>query len=46
VRTFAAFRRRRLPPREEWGTDAYPAPMLDLAAEAAEARERFRAARR
>jgi deoxyribodipyrimidine photo-lyase len=28
----------------ELGTDAYPAPMLDLAAEAAEAKERFRAA--
>jgi len=30
----------------EWGTDAYPNPMLDLAAEAAAAKERFRASRR
>jgi deoxyribodipyrimidine photo-lyase len=30
----------------EWGTDAYPGPMLDLAAEAAVAKERFRAAAR
>lgn len=28
----------------EWGTDAYPPPMLDLRAEAADAKERFRAA--
>ncbi|HET9116202.1 MAG TPA: FAD-binding domain-containing protein [Gaiellaceae bacterium] len=38
-----AYCRGRLP---EWGTDAYPEPMLDLAAEAAEAKERFRAASR
>jgi deoxyribodipyrimidine photo-lyase len=30
----------------ELGTDAYPEPMLDLAAESAEAKERFRAASR
>jgi deoxyribodipyrimidine photo-lyase len=30
----------------EWGTNAYPEPMLDLAAESAEAKERFRAASR
>jgi deoxyribodipyrimidine photo-lyase len=30
----------------EWATDSYPGPMLDLAAEAAEAKERFRAASR
>ena len=38
-----AYCRRWLP---EWETDDYPAPMLDLAAEAAEAKERFRAASR
>jgi len=38
-----AYCRRWLP---EWGTEAYPGPMLDLAEEAAEAKERFRAARR
>ena len=30
----------------EWGTDAYPEPMVDLSVEAAEAKERFRAASR
>jgi len=30
----------------EWGTDRYPAPMLDLRVEAAETKERFRAASR
>ena len=30
----------------ELGTDAYPEPMLDLAVESAEAKERFRAASR
>jgi deoxyribodipyrimidine photo-lyase len=38
-----AYCRRWLP---EWGTDAYPEPMVDLAAEATEAKERFRAASR
>ena len=38
-----AYCRRWLP---EWGTDAYPEPMLDLRAEAAEATERYRAASR
>jgi deoxyribodipyrimidine photo-lyase len=36
-----AYCRRWLP---EWGTDAYPPPLVDLAAEAAEAKERYRAA--
>ncbi len=30
----------------EWGTEAYPEPMIDLAADAAEAKERFKAASR
>jgi deoxyribodipyrimidine photo-lyase len=38
-----AYCRRWLP---DWETDDYPEPMLDLAAEAAEAKERFRAASR
>jgi deoxyribodipyrimidine photo-lyase len=38
-----AYCRRWLP---EWVTDDYPEPMLDLATEAAEAKERFRAASR
>jgi deoxyribodipyrimidine photo-lyase len=38
-----AYCRRWLP---EWGTDDYPEPMLDLAAAAADAKERFRAASR
>jgi len=38
-----AYCRRWLP---EWGTDDFPEPMLDLAVEAAEAKERFRAASR
>jgi deoxyribodipyrimidine photo-lyase len=38
-----AYCRRWLP---EWGTNDYPEPLLDLAVEAAEAKERFRAASR
>jgi len=38
-----AYCRRGLP---EWGTDAYPEPMIGLCAEAAEAKERYRAASR
>jgi deoxyribodipyrimidine photo-lyase len=38
-----AYCRRWLP---EWGTDAYPEPMVELAVEAAVAKERFRAASR
>jgi hypothetical protein len=30
----------------EWGTDAYPEPMVDLATEAADAKKRFKAASR
>ena len=40
MKTYAGFR------RPELGKDAYPEPMLDLAAESAEAKERFRAASR
>jgi hypothetical protein len=43
VKTYSGFRRRWLP---EWGTDDCAQPTLDLAAEAAEAKERFRAASR
>jgi len=39
--TDGAYCRRWLP---EWGTGAYPAPMVDLAAEAAEAKARYRLA--